>query len=53
MPSMRWISPKVRRGIPVWLSSPIIASPSPMAAASAALAWFFEASPPSVQNARR
>ena len=39
--------------MPVWLSSPIIASPSPMAAASAALAWFFEASPPRVQNARR
>ena len=30
-----------------------MASPSPIAAASAALAWFFEASPPSVQNARR
>ena len=52
-PSIRWISPKVSLGMPVWLSSPIIAIPRPIAAARAAFAWFFEASPPKVQNARR
>lgn len=51
IPSYRCTSPKVIRGTPVWVSTPIMASPRPRAAAKADFAWFVAAMPPSVAKA--
>ena len=52
IPSFRCRLPPVKR-VTLLLSIPIIAIPRPMAEARAALAWFLEAMPPSVENASR